>query len=71
MDQPKRELTRQEKWMYIMGYIVLAITAFWGRDFTNMDEMINGVIIFGMFTAFSIFWFYFSERGGLGYPIWG
>ena len=72
LELPTRELSNKEKWIYITGYLLLVLTAFWGRDLTQMEELTNGAIILLMFTAFSIFWYYIRGRGGLGWPpTWG
>ncbi|MFH1180490.1 MAG: hypothetical protein V1710_09025 [Candidatus Bathyarchaeota archaeon] len=67
--QLKQKLSRKEIALYALGYILLAVIAFLGRDLTNMQELVEGTIIFGAFVGFSVLWFYFSARGGIGYPI--
>ena len=64
-----RKLTRKEIAMYALGYLILAFTAFFERDLTNMQDLIEGSIIFSVFVIFSVLWFYFGSHGGLGYPI--
>ncbi len=66
---PKHKLTRKETAMYALGYIILAIVAFYERDLTNTQQLIEGTVIFTAFIGISVLWFYFSARGGIGYPI--
>ena len=55
--------------MYALGYLILAFVAFFERDLSNTQELLEGTIIFGTFVGFSVLWFYFRARGGIGYPI--
>ena len=66
---PPHKLTRKEMAMYALGYLILAFVAFFQRDLSNTQELLEGTIIFGAFVAFSVLWFYFRARGGIGYPI--
>ena len=55
--------------MYALGYLLLAVVAFYERDLANTQQLIEGIVIFTAFIGISVLWFYFSARGGIGYPI--
>ena len=67
--QPKPKLTTRQKTALILAYLVLAFAAFYGRNLTNTQEIIEGTIMLAAFTGLSIFWYYLGARGGIGYPI--
>ncbi len=60
---------RRDTIYYIIGIIALAITAFFERDLSNYDDMVQGGVVFGALIIGSFFWFYIRGRGGIGYPI--
>jgi hypothetical protein len=60
---------RRDTIYYIIGIIALAITAFFERDLSNYDDMVQGGVVFGALIIGSFFWFYIRGRSGIGYPI--
>ena len=63
-----RSITRREKGMYLLGYLLLAYSVFAGRDLSNMQELRDGLIVYGAVILFSAFWYWIRKRGGVGYP---
>lgn len=43
--------------------------AFYGRDITDQQELIEGIIILIGFMGIVVLAVYVSRRGGVGYPI--
>ncbi len=43
--------------------------AFYGRDITDQQELIEGIIILIGFMGIVVLAVYVSSRGGVGYPI--
>lgn len=67
IDSPKNR--RKDTIYYIIGAMALAVTAFFERDLSNFDDMLQGSIVFGALIMGSVLWFYIRGRGGMGYPI--
>ena len=65
LDSPRNR--RRDTIYYITGAMALAVTAFFKRDLSNFDDMLQGAIVFSALIMGSVFWFYI--RGGMGYPI--
>ncbi|MCW4050206.1 MAG: zinc ribbon domain-containing protein [Candidatus Bathyarchaeota archaeon] len=65
----KRGLTQREIAYYVLGFVLLAIAAFYRRDLGNNEDLMNGTVIFGFLVIGSVFWYYIRGRGGIGYPI--
>lgn len=60
---------RRDTIYYIIGIIALAITAFFERNLSNYEDMMQGGAVFAALIIGSFFWFYIRGRGGIGYPI--
>ena len=60
---------RRDTVYYIIGVIALAVTAFFERDLSNFDDIVQGGVVFSALIIGSFFWFYIRDRGGIGYPI--
>ncbi len=52
----------------IIGVMLLAVTAFFERDLTNDEDMVQGAIVFSALMMGSVVWLYIRGRGGTGYP---
>ena len=58
-----------EKAMYFLGFLLFLFGAFYGRDITDQQELIDGIIILIGFMGIVVLAVYVSRRGGVGYPI--
>ena len=48
---------------YIFGVIVIIIGAFGGKDFSNIDDMFEGVVMIIFFISIYLMFLYMNKRG--------
>lgn len=48
---------------YIFGVIVIIIGAFGGKDFSNMDDVFEGVVMIIFFISIYLMFLYMNKRG--------
>ncbi|MDH5686034.1 MAG: hypothetical protein OEY73_05845 [Hadesarchaea archaeon] len=53
----------KEKIAYLIGFLVVIIGAYAGRDLTNWDELIEGSAMVALFVCIFIVFFYMNRRG--------
>ncbi|MBD3173352.1 hypothetical protein GF326_12880 [Candidatus Bathyarchaeota archaeon] len=62
-------MENREKAMYILGFLLFLFAAFFGRDISDQQELVEGIIILIGFMGIAVLAVYVSRRGGIGYPI--
>lgn len=53
----------KEKIAYILGFIVIMIGAFGGKDLSNMDDVFEGVVMIMFFVSVYLMFLYMNKRG--------
>lgn len=53
----------KEKIAYLVGFLVVIIGAYAGRDLTNWDELIEGSAMVALFVCIFIVFVYINRRG--------
>lgn len=48
---------------YVFGFIVIIIGAFGGKDFSNMDDVFEGVVMIMFFISIYLMFLYMNKRG--------
>ena len=64
----KNPLTKKEAAAYATGFLLLLFAGLHGREFSNFNEVMNGVIIIVAATGVTLFCIYIRNRGGVGFP---
>jgi len=53
----------KEKIAYTVGFLFVMYGAFAGRDLSNMSEVLEGVMIIGLFLSVFLLFVYMNSRG--------
>jgi len=53
----------KEKIAYALGFIIVFYGAFVGRDFTNFDDVVEGVLMIVLFVGLFLVFVYTNKRG--------
>ena len=53
----------KEKVAYILGFIVIMIGAFGGRDLSNIDDVLEGVVMIMFLVSVYLVFLYMNKRG--------
>ncbi len=53
----------KEKIAYILGFIVIIIGAFGGRDLSNIDDVLEGLVMIMFFVSVYLVFLYMNKRG--------
>jgi len=48
---------------YIFGVLIVIIGAFGGKDFSNMDDVFEGVVMIVFFVSIFLVFLYMNKRG--------
>jgi Na+/pantothenate symporter len=53
----------KEKIAYILGFIVIIIGAFGGKDLSNMNDVFEGAVMIMFFVSIYLMFLYVNKRG--------
>ena len=53
----------KEKIAYALGFVIVIYGAFVGRDFTNFDDVMEGVLMILLFIGLFLVFVYINKRG--------
>ena len=59
----QKNINEKEQMMYIIGFLIVIVGAYAGRDLTNMNELIEGTAMIALFVCMFIVLVYMNRRG--------